>query len=114
MPAHGVRRPAAAVRGARWIPLSAIFLPAAEACVRPELECHQRADLRKELVCVFLEAHLSYVKTSRDSQGTFGRSHPEIMKVEIRFIGALYLDILEDLARPHPFAAERVGFACGR
>jgi hypothetical protein len=36
------------------------------------------------------------------------------MKVEIRLTGSLHGDILRDLARPHPFAAERVGFVFGR
>ena len=36
------------------------------------------------------------------------------MKVEIRLTGALRREMLEDLARRHPFAAERVGFAYGR
>jgi hypothetical protein len=35
------------------------------------------------------------------------------MTVEIRLTGALHREILRDLARPHPFAAERVGFASG-
>lgn len=34
--------------------------------------------------------------------------------VQIRMTGALYDRIHQDLARPHPFAAERVGFAFGR
>jgi hypothetical protein len=32
------------------------------------------------------------------------------MKVEIKLNGALYARIIHDLTRPHPFAAERVGF----
>ncbi len=36
------------------------------------------------------------------------------MKVEIRLTGCLHEEILMDLARPHPFAAERVGFVFGR
>ena len=36
------------------------------------------------------------------------------MKVEIKLTGSLYKKILRDLARPHPFAAERVGFVFGR
>jgi hypothetical protein len=36
------------------------------------------------------------------------------MKVEIRLTGSLHGEILRDLARPHPFAAERVGFVFGR
>ena len=34
--------------------------------------------------------------------------------VQIRMTGSLYERITTDLARPHPFAAERVGFAFGR
>ena len=30
------------------------------------------------------------------------------MRIEIRLNGKLYTEILQDLARPHPFAAERV------
>ena len=36
------------------------------------------------------------------------------MTVEIRMTGSLYDQIHRDLARPHPFAAERIGFAFGR
>jgi hypothetical protein len=36
------------------------------------------------------------------------------MKVEIRLTGSLREEILRDLARPHRFAAERVGFVFGR
>jgi hypothetical protein len=36
------------------------------------------------------------------------------MKVEIRLTGSLHERILRDLARPHAFAAERVGFVFGR
>jgi hypothetical protein len=36
------------------------------------------------------------------------------MMVQIRMTGALYDRIHQDLARPHPFAAERVCFAFGR
>lgn len=36
------------------------------------------------------------------------------MKVEIKVSGPLYTEMMRDLARPHPFAAERVGFAFGR
>lgn len=32
------------------------------------------------------------------------------MKTEIKLNGALYAEIIQDLTRPHPFAAERVGF----
>jgi hypothetical protein len=35
------------------------------------------------------------------------------MKVEIRLTGLLHEEILRDLVRPHPFAAERVGFVFG-
>lgn len=34
--------------------------------------------------------------------------------VQIRMTGSLHYRIHQDLARPHPFAAERVGFAFGR
>jgi hypothetical protein len=34
--------------------------------------------------------------------------------IKLKLIGALYTDILGDLKRPHPFAAERVGLATGR
>ena len=36
------------------------------------------------------------------------------MKIEIRLTGSLHREILWDLAQPHPFAAERVGFVFGR
>jgi hypothetical protein len=36
------------------------------------------------------------------------------MKIHIKLTGALHADILRDLTRPHPFAAERVGFVFGR
>lgn len=36
------------------------------------------------------------------------------MKVEIKLTGHLYKEIIEDLTRLHPFAAERVGFVLGR
>lgn len=36
------------------------------------------------------------------------------MKTEIKFAGELYAEIVRDLTRPHPFAAERVGFVFGR
>jgi hypothetical protein len=36
------------------------------------------------------------------------------MKVEIRLTGLLHDEILRDLVRTHPFAAERVGFVFGR
>lgn len=36
------------------------------------------------------------------------------MKVDIKMTGALYGEIVRDLRRPHPFAAERVGFVFGR
>jgi hypothetical protein len=36
------------------------------------------------------------------------------MRVHVRLTGMLYCEIVRDLLRPHPFAAERVGFALGR
>jgi len=36
------------------------------------------------------------------------------MKVHIKLTGALHTEIMRDLMRPHPFAAERVGFVFGR
>jgi hypothetical protein len=36
------------------------------------------------------------------------------MTATIKLTGALYASIIGDLVRPHPFAAERVGFASGR
>ena len=36
------------------------------------------------------------------------------MKIDIRMTGALYEHALHDLTRPHPFAAERIGFVMGR
>jgi hypothetical protein len=36
------------------------------------------------------------------------------MKTEIKLTGGLYAEIIRDLTRRHPFAAERVGFAFGR
>ncbi len=34
--------------------------------------------------------------------------------IKIKLMGVLYEEMLHDLKRPHPFAAERVGFATGR
>ena len=36
------------------------------------------------------------------------------MKTEIKLTGGLYAEIIRDLMRTHPFAAERVGFVFGR
>ena len=36
------------------------------------------------------------------------------MIIKVKLPGALYAEILRDLERPHPFAAERVGFVTGR
>jgi len=36
------------------------------------------------------------------------------MKIEIKMSDALHDQIMRDLARPHPFAAERVGFVMGK
>lgn len=36
------------------------------------------------------------------------------MKVLIKLTGTLHANIMRDLTRPHPFAAERVGFVFGR
>jgi len=36
------------------------------------------------------------------------------MRVEIKLTGSLFREIARDLARAHPFAAERVGFVLGR
>jgi hypothetical protein len=36
------------------------------------------------------------------------------MNTAIRLTGKLYAEIVHDLTRPHPFAAERVGFVFGR
>jgi hypothetical protein len=36
------------------------------------------------------------------------------MTTELRLTGYLYRDVLADLMRPHPFAAERIGFVCAR
>jgi hypothetical protein len=36
------------------------------------------------------------------------------MKIHIKLTGVLYGQIMADLVRPHPFAAERVGFVYGR
>lgn len=36
------------------------------------------------------------------------------MRVHIKMTGALHAEIMRDLKRPHPFAAERVGFVFGR
>jgi hypothetical protein len=34
--------------------------------------------------------------------------------IKIKLTGALHAEILRDLERPHPFAAERIGFVTGR
>lgn len=36
------------------------------------------------------------------------------MNIELKLTGTLYEQIINDLARPHPFAAERIGFVFGR
>jgi hypothetical protein len=36
------------------------------------------------------------------------------MRIEVKLTGALYDRIMRDLMRPHPFAAERVGFVFAR
>jgi hypothetical protein len=36
------------------------------------------------------------------------------MKTQINLSGSLYAGMIRDLTRPHPFAAERVGFVFGR
>ncbi|MGO9262140.1 MAG: hypothetical protein ACLQU1_38440 [Bryobacteraceae bacterium] len=36
------------------------------------------------------------------------------MRIEVKLTGALYDRIMHDLVRPHPFAAERVGFVFAR
>jgi hypothetical protein len=36
------------------------------------------------------------------------------MMIKIKLTGALHAEMLQDLRRPHPFAAERVGFVTGR
>jgi hypothetical protein len=36
------------------------------------------------------------------------------MKIEIKLTGGLYAEIIHDLTRLHPFAAERIGFVFGR
>jgi hypothetical protein len=36
------------------------------------------------------------------------------MKIDIKLTGHLYKEIVRDLARPHPFASERIGFVFGR
>lgn len=36
------------------------------------------------------------------------------MMTKIKLTGALHVEILQDLKRPHPFAAERIGFVTGR
>ena len=36
------------------------------------------------------------------------------MKAHIKLTGVLHAEIMQDLMRPHPFAAERVGFVFGR
>lgn len=36
------------------------------------------------------------------------------MNVAIKLTGKLYAEMIQDLMRPHPFAAERVGFVFGR
>jgi hypothetical protein len=36
------------------------------------------------------------------------------MRIKIKLTGSLHAEIIRDLARPHPFAAERVGFVSGR
>jgi hypothetical protein len=36
------------------------------------------------------------------------------MMIKIKLTGALHAEMLQDLKRPHPFAAERVGFVTGR
>ena len=36
------------------------------------------------------------------------------MRIDIKLTGRLYNEIIGDLTRPHPFAAERVGFVFGR
>jgi len=40
--------------------------------------------------------------------------HEAAVDTLVKLTGALYGAILADLSRPHPFAAERVGFALGR
>jgi hypothetical protein len=36
------------------------------------------------------------------------------MMIKIKLTGALHVEMLQDLKRPHPFAAERIGFVMGR
>jgi len=36
------------------------------------------------------------------------------MKTHLKLTGLLFAEMVQDLSRPHPFAAERVGFAFGR
>jgi len=36
------------------------------------------------------------------------------MRVNVKISGKLYGEVVQDLARPHPFAGERVGFVLGR
>jgi hypothetical protein len=42
------------------------------------------------------------------------RIYEIIMRVHIKLTGRLYNEIIQDLVKPHPFAAERVGFVLGR
>ncbi len=50
----------------------------------------------------------------KDTGRALGRFRERKMKITIKLTGLLYDEIVHDLARLHPFAAERVGFAVSR
>src|SRR5437660_1176754 len=108
-----VRRPALA-RGARRVSFPAVPLRTDQYSVCAQLERYERAHRRAELVRVLVESR----SAGGDARGIARRALERIrdceMKTEVRFPGNVYSAARRDLARPHPFAAERVGFVAAR
>ena len=61
-----------------------------------------------------MESQPCFADPRANTGGSPDRVHEGKMKIEIRTTRSLHNEILLDLARPHPFAAERVGFVFGR
>ena len=57
---------------------------------------------------------LSSPTLAQHASGALDGIHERKMKIEIRLTGSSHAEIIRDLSRAHPFAAERVGFASGR
>ena len=98
---------------ARRLSLAAFSVSSSFVPLCSKLEWY-RPDRGKKLVRVFLEGSTGKADLGSNVDCTFNGVYESTMRIEIKLTGNLYNEIVQDLARPHAFAAERLGFVFGR